>query len=336
MKRKLIILPLVALALSLPGTAISAGRKALRNDLTIVAGGGELQTRNLAGNYIYKNYRKGKGGFENHLEITNAARGRLHLSFEGTYFFMAGKDETFHEGSGEGDGQLNGDIVTATLNDGAGGTCRVTLTVLDNQLTDERTITVRSVRCALNVSPDGVYRRDASKRSGQIIERNVPRAAVTSVPAGAEVCPDPRTPCHSAARKFAANELPFHLPAQLRKGRTYSSAPFYAVIIKTYEDEACDADGYTSSIERERLRLQKIYPTRKVFGAYNCPDLDAVSYSFPGRLDAGGERVLVATFIAVFAGNSAAEAKEFLTYVRTTFSEAVLKRMTASYEIIDQ
>ena len=85
-----------------------------------------------------------------------------------------------------------------------------------------------------------------------------------------------------------------------------------------------------------RLRLQKIYPTRKVFGSYNCPDLDAVSYSFTGRLDAGGERVLVATFIAVFAGNSAAEGKEFLTYVRPTFSEAVLKRMTASYEIIDQ
>jgi len=64
----------------------------------------ESQLKNLAGKYVYKNYRKGKGGFENQLEITNAARGRLHISFEGTYFFMAGRDETFHEGSGKGDG----------------------------------------------------------------------------------------------------------------------------------------------------------------------------------------------------------------------------------------
>lgn len=332
---------LVITILMMQSLATIAFAKRVESDAKIIAGGAniiEFQQKNLAGKYIYKNYRKGKGGFENHLEITNAARGRVHISFEGTYFFMAGRDETFHEGSGEGDGQVNGDVVTATLNDGAGGTCRVTLTITENQLTDERSITVKAAaRCALNVSPDGIYRREAgAKRTRQPVETTVAPSPVSTAPAGFEVCPDPRAPCHSAARRFAAYELPFRLPARLRKGKTYSSAPFYAVIIKTYDDEACDADGYTTSIERERLRIQKNYPDRKVFGSYNCPDMDAVDYSFSGKLDAAGERVLIATFIAVYVGGSPAEAKEFLTYVRTVYPEAVLKRMTASYEIIDQ
>ena len=111
---------------------------------------------------------------------------------------------------------------------------------------------------------------------------------------------------------------------------------FYAIIVKTYEEEACDADDHTASVERERLRIQKIYPTRKVFGSYSCPNLDAVDYDFAGKLDPSGERVLIMTFIAVYAGKTSAEAKEFLSYVQTIFSDAVLKQMTAGYEIMDQ
>ena len=101
-------------------------------------------------------------------------------------------------------------------------------------------------------------------------------------------------------------------------------------------NEACDADDHTESIERERLRIQTTYPTRKVFAEYSCPNLDAVDYSFPGKLDASGERALIMTFIAVYAGKTSAEANEFLTYVQTVFPKASLKKMTASYEIIDQ
>ncbi len=72
------------------------------------------------------------------------------------------------------------------------------------------------------------------------------------------------------------------------------------IILKTYKDEECDADGYTTSIERERPRIQKLYPTRKVFGSYNCPDMDALEYSFQGKMDATGERALIDTFIAVY------------------------------------
>lgn len=251
MRRTLFVIGPIFLTLSLATRVFSERLDGGGRNVAAGANIIEFQQKSLAGKYVYKNYRKGRGGFENHLELTNAARGRLHISFEGTYFFMAGRDETFHEGSGEGDGQVNGEIVTATLNDGAGGTCRVTLTVTENQLTDERSITVKSTRCALNVSPDGIYRREtAGKRSRQPVATNATQPPAGTTPIGLEVCPDPRAPCHSAARQFAAYELPSRLPTRLGKGKAYSSVPFYAVIIKTYEDEACDADGYPASIER--------------------------------------------------------------------------------------
>jgi len=69
---------------------------------TLAVYGHPTQTNNLAGKYIYKTYREGKGGFHNFLEISNRAGGRVRVSFEGTYFYLAGRDETCHEGSGEG------------------------------------------------------------------------------------------------------------------------------------------------------------------------------------------------------------------------------------------
>lgn len=278
--------------------------------------------QSISGKYTYKTYREGKGGFVNELEVTNPSRGKLHVSFQGTYFYMVGRDETFHDGSGEGDGQINGNIGTVTLDDGAGGKCPLTLTFSNNR------VTVKSgPTCQLNVDPNGVY----TKARASQVKTEVPASAN-----GLEVCPDPSAPCHSKARKFAPYELPFRLPAALRPGKNYQSVPFYAVIVKTYEDEACDADDHTASIEGERLQMQKIYPTRKVFGSYSCPNLDAVDYDFEGKLDPSGERVLLVTYLAVYAGKTAKEANDFLAYVRTLYPRAVLKRMTASYEIMDQ
>jgi hypothetical protein len=158
----------------------------------------------------------------------------------------------------------------------------------------------------------------------------------SSRPAGLAVCPDPSAPCDSRARKFAAFELPFRLPATLRRGMTYKSAPFYAAIVKTYAEEACDADDHTVSIEQERLQIQKDYPTKKVFGYYSCPNMDAVDYDFPGKLDPSGERVLLTTYLAVYAGATELEAETFLAELKKRFPDAMLKRMTAAYEVIDQ
>lgn len=324
--------------------------KALNNTLVqlvmiastaLVVYGVPPQTINPVGSFAYKTYREGRGGFVNSLEISKAP-GKFHVSFEGTYLYMVGRDETFHEGSGEGDGQLNGNVLSVNLNDGAGGTCRLTITF------NAGIATVKSSRvCRLNVNPEGVYRKAATLLPPVVQERTAARSAgksaVGAAPAaparavkGFEVCPDPNAPCHSRARRFASYELPFRLPASLKAGREYNSVPFYGIIIKTYESEDCDADDHTARIERERIQIQKVYPTRKVFGSYSCPNMDALTYDFPGLMDASGERAVINTFIGVYAGQTSAESEEFLIYVQTLYPQAMLKRMTAGYSIMDQ
>lgn len=306
---------------------------ALSNGASLsVAMTASFQGIKVTGKYDYKTYREGKGGFVNALEITKAPDGKFHVSFGGTYLYMAGKDETFHEGSGEGVGQLQGNILSVTLNDGAGGTCPLTITFSAN------TATVKPLsRCGLNVNPAGLYRKETKpKRSLQDTSVAEPPAASESMSKGFEVCPDPKAPCSSKVRSFAPYELPFRLPVSVRPNREYKSAPFYGIIIKTYESEDCDADDHTASIERERIQIQKTYPTRKVFASYSCPNMDALTYDFPGLRDPSGERELISTFIGVYAGQTSAEAEEFLVYVRTIFPQAMLKRMTISYSRIDQ
>lgn len=149
------------------------------------------------------------------------------------------------------------------------------------------------------------------------------------------VCPDPEKPCHHADREFADWELPFRLPAKIVANKTYSSATFYAVIIRKYDDACGDEMDYDSKIEAERLRIQKAYPERKVFAEYSCPNMDAVHYDFAGKRDASGERVLYMDYIAIYAGETEAEANQILKEAREDFSQAVLKKMTANYERLE-
>jgi len=296
-----------------------------------VAAASYPQGINVVGKYSYKTYREGKGGFVNALEISKAPGGKYHVSFGGTYLYMAGKDETFHEGSGEGEGQLFGNTLSANLNDGAGGTCRLTITFSGN------TATVKpSPNCGLNVDPAGVYQKETKAKSISASTVGASPGTSSSKAKGFEVCPDPKAPCHSRTRRFAAYELPFRLPLSLKPNQEYKSEPFYGVIIKTFESEDCDADDHTASIERERIALQKTYTGRKVFASYSCPNMDALTYDFPGLMDASRERVLINTFIAVYAGQTSQEAEEFLVYVQTLYPQAMLKRMTVSYSLIDQ
>lgn len=300
----------------------------------LVPSSSAAQTSDFTGKYVFKDYRKGKGGYVNQLEISDSANGRLHVTLELTYFYIAGRAETFHEGFAEGDGRLQGSVLSATLSDGAGGSCHVTLTFKETLVAGEYSVTLKSSQCQINVVPDGVYRREAAP--AKVSRVTAPRPSIPKTVLQPEVCPDPRTPCNSLAKKFAPYELSFKLPGKLTRGKSYESLPFYAVLIKTYPEEACDADDHTVSIERERVKIQLAYPYNKVFAAYSCPNLDAVDYSFPGRMDATNERVLIQTFIAVYAGKTEADAKQFLGYVRTVYPGAELKKMTVSYEVLDQ
>lgn len=151
------------------------------------------------------------------------------------------------------------------------------------------------------------------------------------------VCPVPDKPCQSKEKEFADWELSFHLPTKIAPNKTYSSAPFYAVILKTYKSvEDCDGGEYIEAIEAERKEFQASQPDRKVFASYGCPNMDAVNYDFEGRMDKSGDYVLIDNFIAVYAGETEEEAEVLRRSVRDEYPQAVVKKMNVNWERIVQ
>lgn len=150
-----------------------------------------------------------------------------------------------------------------------------------------------------------------------------------------KVCPDPSAPCKSPDKEFAPYELSFALPRKLKPNADYTSPPFQAVLLKTFtytEDNECDQGDYSSFIEREREEVQKMFPERKVFADHQCPDLGAVSYVIAGQPEDTGP----GPFLAVYAGETRAEAEQVLSKVRGKYPGATIKSMKVSFSIIDQ
>jgi hypothetical protein len=151
------------------------------------------------------------------------------------------------------------------------------------------------------------------------------------------VCPDPAKPCHHKEKNFDDWELSFKMPAKLPPNKPVKSAPFYAVILKTYPmGDDCDGGEYIEAVEAERKREQANQLDRKVFAAYQCPNMAAVGYEFAGRWDAKKENVLIGNFLAIYAGASKAEGEEALSFFRNSYPQAQLKQMTAVYELMTQ
>jgi hypothetical protein len=164
-----------------------------------------------------------------------------------------------------------------------------------------------------------------------------PIATPTPVSRTNDVCPDPAKPCNHKDKHFDDWELSFKMPARLQANKTNSSAPFYGIILKTYAlEDDCDGGEYIEAIEAERKRLQHEYPERKVFASYECPNMAAVNYDFPGRWDAKKETILISNFLAIYAGKTKEEADELLGKIRAKYPDAQLKQMTANYEWIVQ
>jgi len=146
---------------------------------------------------------------------------------------------------------------------------------------------------------------------------------------GLAVCSNPATPCQHKHKQFAPYELSFRLPAKIRENFDYKSAPFYAVVLKTYKDfeacgEGCDGGEFSTAIEAERAKAQKLFPSKKAFASYQCPDMIAVTYM-------SGPTALNDTFLAVYGGATQAEADSVLAKARTRYPEAKVKRMQAVY-----
>jgi hypothetical protein len=187
----------------------------------------------------------------------------------------------------------------------------------------------------------GTPSANLSNANSSAVEKNVPEVnAPNASPAPARqvanaVCPDPAKPCHHKNKKFDDWELSFKLPAKLVPNKTYSSAPFYALILKEYGYvEDCDGSEFVIAEEEERKALQRTQPTRKVFVDYQCPNMAAVGYDFEGRADS--EKVLISNFLAIYAGQTKAEANALLAELKGKYPKAVIKRMTANYEDMQQ
>ncbi|MBM4132740.1 MAG: hypothetical protein FJ245_03135 [Nitrospira sp.] len=146
------------------------------------------------------------------------------------------------------------------------------------------------------------------------------------------VCPDPAQPCTSAAKTFAPYELTFQLPDKLEPNKDYKTRPFQAVILKTFPKfepggNECDGGEFSTKVERQRLTLQKLFPDRKVFAAHQCPDMGAVLYEVTGK-------PYDQFFIAVYGGETKAEAKRVLSQIRGKLSRPTIKEMQAVYTLL--
>jgi hypothetical protein len=150
------------------------------------------------------------------------------------------------------------------------------------------------------------------------------------------VCSDPAKPCKHRGKEFADWELSFKLPAKIVANKTYSSAPFYAVLLKTYELEDCDGGEYMEAVEAERKKLQNLQLERKVFAYYSCPNMDAVGYEFEGLWDKNRENILIPNFIAVYAGETKEDAEQLRRQMLEDFPQAKIKKMSANWERIEQ
>ena len=125
------------------------------------------------------------------------------------------------------------------------------------------------------------------------------------------VCPDPARPCPG----FKAHDLSFALPADGAARAEDRSAPFYAVILRTA--------GRCAVGERERLAAQALFPGRKVFATrWECDGDVENNVTYTGVDARYG-------FLAVYAGESRAQADTALARVRATgrFPGANLRRM---------
>jgi hypothetical protein len=185
--------------------------------------------------------------------------------------------------------------------------------------------------------PDGQPSSTAANAAAENNSTLEPKATPKPAMQPNAVCPDPAKPCHHKEKRFDDWELSFKMPAKLPPNKAVKSAPFYAVILKTYPmGEDCDSGEFIEAAEADRKREQANQLQRKVFAAYECPNMGAVNYDFEGRFDTKKESIVIGNFIAIYAGTTEAEGVEALRFLKNEYPQAQLKQMTALYELIEQ
>ena len=124
----------------------------------------ETPLLNVQGKYFLNNHKPDSEGYENSLTVTQNG-GKIRVTFEGTFFFMASGAETFHDTIAEGSLQLNGNTARGKLiEEGSGNSCSIELNFSAEH------VNLKSSNCDLRVTPDGVYK----KNTGDAMPENTP------------------------------------------------------------------------------------------------------------------------------------------------------------------
>ena len=125
----------------------------------------------------------------------------------------------------------------------------------------------------------------------------------------AETCPDPASPCPG----FREHDLSFTRETGGVARAEELSAPFFAVILES--GKAC------SIPEKERVRIQKLFPKRKVFSSrFECDGDVENNVKYTNTRDAA--------FVAVHGGTSRSEADKVAAEARAKgFADANVREM---------
>jgi hypothetical protein len=130
------------------------------------------------------------------------------------------------------------------------------------------------------------------------------------------VCGNPNLPCKSF-RPFDPFELQFRIA---ENAVIWDTELFYAVMLKSVKTTDDNCDVFVP--ENDRLAAQTLFPNNKVF-ASRCFEPGGISYTNTSSK---------AHFMAVYAGNTLAQANRMLATVQATgkYPSANIRRMRAT------
>lgn len=144
-------------------------------------------------------------------------------------------------------------------------------------------------------------------------------------PRAASICGNPLLACKTSAI-FHPNDLPFRVP---KNAVIIDTVPFYAIILQSVVGSPDRCDDFIP--ESERLGAQLLFPDHKVFSS-RCTDPENSRYE-----DVTTRRITVLSdthrIMAVYAGTSLPEAKQFLEKVKASgkFPGANIRRMRTGF-----
>jgi hypothetical protein len=144
-------------------------------------------------------------------------------------------------------------------------------------------------------------------------------------PKQASICGNPMIACRTTAT-FQSNDLPFRVP---KDAVIIDTVPFYAIILQSAAAKSDRCDDFIP--ESDRLAAQALFPDHKVFSS-RCTDPENSRYE-----DVTTRKITNLSdtnrIMAVYAGLSSAESKQFLEKVRATgkFPGANLRRLRTGF-----